>query len=153
MSAIAIDKIRKLGTVPRLMETNGLKRIRGEVWRFGATTGLSATLSFGLPIALHELGRVDENFSVAIGFGFAFLANSILIPRFVFGNREPWKKQAIIYALTSAFFRIAEFLLFAIIFNIIKIDYRASLIMVLVASSTAKFFIYRVFYTARSGAS
>ena len=133
------------------MGTGRFDNLFGQIVRFGVTTGLSAILSLILPIVLHELGGLDERIAVAIGFVAAFCANTILVPRFVFRSTQGWKRETSVYVLSSAGFRLAEYLVFLVLLDIFGIDYRVSVVIVLAVSSLSKFFFYRFMFAEKTG--
>ena len=121
----------------------------GQLIRFGFTTGASALLSLALPIVLHESFDIAEKIAVAIGFSSAFIANVFLVPLFVFRSEQGLARNSLIYVATSAGFRLAEYLVFLALLEGLSMDYRASVIIVLIVSSVTKFFVYRLIYAHR----
>lgn len=125
------------------------RRLVGQTVRFGITTGLSALLSLGVPILLHEIFLVDERVAVGIGFVAAFIANTVLVPRFVFRSKQGWRRESAIYVVSSLIFRAIEYAAFLALFDLIEVDYRISVILVLAISSLSKFFYYRFMFAPK----
>ncbi len=121
-------------------------RLAGQVVRFGASTGVSALLSFGLPMLLHEQFGISESSAVAIGFAVAYVLNILLLRSFVFRSNGSWREQLPRYLLANGIFRLAEYGGFLLLFYRLQIDYRISVICVLGVSAIAKFFVYRLVF-------
>lgn len=121
-------------------------RLVGQVVRFGASTGVSAVLSFGLPMLLHEQFGISESVAVAIGFAVAYVLNILLLRSFVFQSNGAWREQLPRYLLANGIFRMTEYGAFLLLFHRLQVDYRISVICVLGISAVAKFFVYRLVF-------
>lgn len=124
------------------------RRLIGQIARFGVSTGFSATLSFGLPIMLHELLGVSETVAVAIGFATAYVGNIMLLRNYVFRSKGDWRNQTIRYMLSNGAFRLAEYGAFLFLFEHLGLDYRLSVFAVLAVFAVIKFFVYRLVFTS-----
>lgn len=121
--------------------------LRGQVLRFGVSTGFSASLSFLLPIALHELAGVPENIAVAIGFLTAYAGNFLLLRKFVFRSSAQLRGQAWRYVVTNGLFRLCEYGAYLALTTYGGLDYRLAVFLVLVVAALLKFFAYRVVFS------
>ena len=138
----------------RSRSSNRSKLVR-QARRFVVVSGLSAALSFGLPIALVELGGVDHARAVQIGLVAAYLSNLFAIRKYVFGSTNSWRSDVPKYVVANAVFRVVEYLVFEFLFTRLAINYAVALLAVLTASTLLKFFAYRFLFdrpAARSGA-
>lgn len=115
----------------------------GQAIRFLGATGLSATLSMGLPVVLHELFRVPPQIAVAIGFVVAYLVNFIALRLVIFSSDRSVQRDFLNFGLSSLAFRGIEYVLFLALFQFFGLNYILALAAVLFASSIAKFFWYR----------
>lgn len=126
--------------------------LMAQLARFMVSTGFSAALSFGLPIALHEWLGMGERIAVATGFAAAYIGNIVLLRLFVFRSRGSWRKQLVRYIPVNGAFRLAEYLSFLLLFERAGLDYRIAMLVVLAFSAGLKFFIYRWIFTGGEGA-
>ena len=111
--------------------------------RFGLSSGLSATLSFLLPIALHEAGDVPERLAVAIGFVSAYIFNFAMLRLFVFRSRNSLRTDLLRYLPLNGAFRLGEYGAFLLLEETLSLGYIASMFIVLAISTALKFFGYR----------
>jgi putative flippase GtrA len=115
-----------------------------EMLRFGMATAVSATITLGLPVLLVEFGGVPERRAVAIALAVAFVVNFVTTRRFVFRSEgraggELWR-----FALTSAGFRLAEYLAFLGLHSLGMVYFLAQA-LVLTMSFLLKFLVLRSF--------
>lgn len=111
--------------------------------KFALSTGLSATISFGLPVALIEIFCMKHGRAVAIGFFGAYILNIFLIRGFVFASQSHWVRDIVIYVVTNGAFRVLEFVAYVLMVEWVHIHYAIALFSVLGLSALAKFFTYR----------
>lgn len=111
--------------------------------RFGLATLASASLSFLLPIILHEWGGMGERSAVGLSFAIAYAFNFLTLRRLVFASKASLGRDLWRYALVNALFRIAEFFAFAALRSAAILSYAAALLVVLAVSTLVKFFAYR----------
>jgi putative flippase GtrA len=116
-----------------------------QMTRYLGTSVLSAAVSFGLPVLLHEVIGIDPRIAVAIGFVAAFAMNFVLIRRFVFARTSGARADLARFALTSLAFRGAEYLGFLLLFDSARLPYAAALLLTLGSSFCAKFFVQKHF--------
>jgi putative flippase GtrA len=125
---------------------NARSLARGElprqIGRFGVLTAISATITVGLPILLHEQWGVSPPRAAAVAFTIAFLVNFVSLRRLVFSSSRGAGRDLLVYGASSLFFRSAEYAAFLLLFAI-KVQYVIALLAVLAVSATAKFFWYR----------
>ena len=114
-----------------------------QLMRFGLSSGLSAALSFMLPIALHEAGGVPERVAVAIGFVSAYIFNFAMLRLFVFRSRNSLRTDVLRYLPINGAFRLGEYGAFLLLEETLSLGYIASLFIVLAISTALKFFGYR----------
>jgi putative flippase GtrA len=113
-----------------------------QLGRFGVLTVVSASITVGLPVLLHELWNVSPPRAAAAAFALAFLVNFVSLRTLVFSSRRGAGCDFFMYAMSSLFFRSAEYLAFLGLFAI-HVQYVIALVGVLAVSATAKFFWYR----------
>jgi putative flippase GtrA len=127
----------------------------GRVWeflRYVAATGLSAAITLGIPILLHEQFGVEERLAVGIALAVAFIVNFITTRLFVFKSSGNASSELKRFVGVSVAFRLGEYALFLLLFAFGIVYYIAQLI-VLIISFVAKFLTYRGFvYGDRSQA-
>lgn len=115
-----------------------------ELLRYFLATGLSAAISLGIPILLHEHFAVEERVAVAIALTIAFVVNFITTRLFVFRSTGNAQSELLRFTGVSLGFRIGEYGLFLVLFSLGIIYYVAQLI-VLVFSFVLKFYTYKRF--------
>ena len=120
--------------------------IRGQIVRFAVSTGFSASMSFLLPIALHEGLGIPQNSAVAIGFFTAYVGNFLLLRKFVFRSSANWRGEAWRYIVVNGSFRLCEYGAYYSLTNVAQLDYRLAVFLVLAAAAVVKFFVYRLVF-------
>lgn len=111
--------------------------------RFGLTTALSAVVTVGLPVLLHEVFGVQPRIAVAVAFVVAFCMNFISLRRIVFTSDRNAGHDLLIFAVSSMIFRFGEYLGFLGISALLDLSYVWCLLTVLACSTLIKFFWYR----------
>lgn len=123
-----------------------------EFLRYVAATGLSAAITLGIPILLHEQFRVEERLAVGIALAIAFVVNFITTRLFVFRSSGNARSELKRFVGVSLAFRLGEYGLFLLLFSLGIVYYLAQLI-VLIISFVLKFLTYKRFvYGHRSQA-
>jgi putative flippase GtrA len=122
----------------------------GQVARFAVMTAMSATVSLGLPVILHEALGIAPRLAVGIAFVVAFCLSFVTTRRLVFASSGSVRRDLSIFAASTAAFRAAEFLVFLALMELAGLHYVVALVSALAVSSIAKFFWYR--YAFRSSA-
>lgn len=121
-----------------------------ELRRYGIATLMSAGISVGLPIFLHEMCGIEERTAFAIGLICSFAFNFLSIRLFVFRSGGSAWRQLAVFALSSAVFRFLEYWLFATLM-MTAIPYQACIFLTLIVSFTAKFVIHKNVIFSRRG--
>jgi len=116
--------------------------ILGQLARFAMLTGVSAAMTVGLPALLHEVWQVPPREAAAIAFTVAFFVNFASMRRLVFRSQRGARRDLITYALSSFFFRLAEYAAFVLL-TMVHIYYLVALVGVLAISAVTKFVWYR----------
>ncbi|WP_294391436.1 GtrA family protein [uncultured Sphingomonas sp.] len=114
-----------------------------QILRFGLMTGMSAAITIGLPVLLHEGAGVAPQHGAAIAFGVAFVVNFISLRRLVFRSGNAATRDLLTFVASSLVFRGAEYVCFLMLLTILHVYYVVALIGVLGLSALAKFFWYR----------
>ena len=125
------------------------QRLLRQLYRFGVSTGLSLTLSFALPVSLHEYFGVATKLAVGVGFITAYVMNFVLVRRFVFQSERGWRSDIPRYVLTNGAFRITEYGAFLIVSGLSHVNYAICLFVILAVSSVLKFLSYRFLFDPR----
>jgi putative flippase GtrA len=125
------------------------RALAAQILRFGASTGVSALLSFGLPILLHEVFAVEVRWAVAIAFAVAYVVNVALLRAFVFRSHLTLAQQLVRYVPANGCLRLIEYFVTLALTQRAGLDYKLSILLVLGISSVAKFFIYRMIFKSR----
>lgn len=114
----------------------------GQLFRFAQASVLSAGMSLGVPIALHEGLGISERIAVLIGLITALMVNFVVQRSYVFKSDGSANKQAIKFLGFSVLSRSGEYLAFNLLFSI-GINYIVALATVVTISAAIKFFVYR----------
>lgn len=143
---LLLAQIEEGGPFPQWSLRSARLLARGElprqIGRFGILTAISATVTVGLPVLLHEQLGVSPPRAAAIAFALAFVVNFVSLRRLVFSSRRGATRDLFVYAASSVFFRSAEYVAFLLLYAI-NVQYVIALVGVLAVSATAKFFWYR----------
>src|SRR5689334_7293489 len=84
---------------------------------FGILTVVSASITVGLPILLHERWGISPPRAAAIAFVLAFVVNFVSLRRLVFSSRRGAGHDLLVYAASSLFFRGAEYAGFLLLYT------------------------------------
>jgi putative flippase GtrA len=117
--------------------------------RFGVSTGLSAAVTLGVPVLLHEALKVDQKVAVAISQSSALLINFLMIRVFVFRSQRAARRDLAYYVGSAVAFRGLEYLLFLALFTFGRLFYLTALVLTLGASTLLKFVWYRFLFAER----
>lgn len=121
------------------------RQTHNQITRYLSMTAISAGITLGVPVLLHEGLSLDEEIAVALALGTAFIVNFVTMRRVVFRSSDHPIPQLLRFAITNIAFRIGEYLLFVILHTLIGLFYMLALGFVLVCSFILKFLCYRVF--------
>ena len=119
-----------------------------ELLRYGVAGLVSAVITLGLPVALHEGLGVDPRIAVGVALALAFVVNFITNRRFVFRSNGNARGELQRFALVSAAFRLAEYGLFLLLFAL-GMAYYIAQPLVLGLTVMLKVLIYRGFVYGR----
>lgn len=128
-----------------------VRHTAAQLLRFGMATGLSASVSLGLPIALHEFLHVEQKVAVAISQLSVLLINFLTLRLFVFRSSGTVRRDAFRYGASAVAFRGLEYISFLLLFQVAGLFYVTALVTTLCISTVAKFVWYRFVFGA-SGA-
>lgn len=117
--------------------------LRDQGIRYLLAAALSALVSFGVPITLHELFNVDERVAVAAGLCCVIVLNFFTTRKGVFRSRGRSHHDLARYLASVAFFRGLEYLAFLAINSVRAVPYYVALALVLGTSAVLKFFVFR----------
>jgi len=120
-----------------------------ELFRYGIATGLSATVTIGLPLLLHEVFAVPERIAVGIAFAAAFVLNFVTTRGYVFRSTGAARNELPRYVITSVCFRLGEYGLFLVLFQFGLVYYAAQIIVVGL-SLVLKFLTFKTFVYGRA---
>ena len=121
----------------------------GELFRYGVATGLSATVTIGLPLLLHEVFAVPERIAVGVAFAAAFVLNFVTTRSYVFRSSGAARNELPRYVITSVCFRLGEYGAFLALFQLGLVYYAAQIIVVAL-SLILKFFTFKTFVYGRA---
>ena len=125
----------------------------GVVHRYFYLSGLSAGITFGAPIILHELAGFEEKDAVGLALVAAFIVNFLVARSYVFRSNGAMLPQLVRFASSSLVFRGGEYLAFLLLHSYLGMFYVLAVGIVLAISFVLKFLFYRVFVfgTTRTG--
>ena len=126
------------------------REFASQVLRFGLATALSAIVSLGLPVALHELLSVEQKIAVAISQVSVLLLNFVTVRMFVFRSQGSVRGDMARYMGSALAFRAIEYSCFLVLFELAGLFYVTALVITLVASTLIKFLWYRFIFSART---
>lgn len=122
-----------------------------ELGRFGISTAISASITLGLPVALHEGLGVRPEQAVLIAFCVALAVNFAVMRGFVFAGRSSPAGDLLRFASANVGFRAFEYVAFLLLFTAARLQYVVALVIVLVVSTVLKFCTYRLVVFAPRG--
>lgn len=128
------------------------RKAAGELFRFAAMSAMSALVTLGLPVLLHETLHVGQKVAVACGQGSVFLLNFALIRMFVFRSGGRPGTQFLQYAGSAAAFRGLEYVAFLVLLDWAGLFYVTALVITLGTSTAIKFVWYRLLFGGRKAA-
>ena len=123
-----------------------VRETAGQMLRFGLSSGLSASVSLGLPVVLHELLHVEQKVAVAISQVTVLLMNFVTLRLFVFRGNGSVRGDLLRYFGSAAVFRGIEYLSFLALFELAGLFYLTALIITLIVSTMIKFVWYRFIF-------
>jgi putative flippase GtrA len=111
--------------------------------RYGTVSVISAGITLGVPMLLHEGLGVEARLAVAIALSVAFVVNFLAFQGWVFGTRGAAGRSFVRFLVVSLAFRGAEYLAFLLLFTIAKLPYMVALVGILLLSFCLKFVTYQ----------
>ena len=132
--------------MPVRISRSTVRETAGQLLRFGMATGLSATISLGLPILLHEALHVEQKIAVAISQATVLLMNFITLRLFVFRGSGSVRGDLMRYFGIAAVFSGIEYLSFLALFELAGLFYLTALVITLIVSTVIKFVLYRYIF-------
>jgi putative flippase GtrA len=129
---------------------SAFRQIAGELVRFGVITSLSAIVSLGLPVVLHEFLQVSPKVAVGISQASVLLMNFLTLRFFVFRSSGGVRAEMVRYAASAVAFRGLEYLSFLALFELAGMFYVTALVITLATSTIIKFVWYRFLFGRRS---
>jgi putative flippase GtrA len=114
-----------------------------EALRFGGVGVLSYGLGIGLAAFGHEIAGLPERVAVAISLATVLVSNFFLARIFIFRSEGRVHHELARFAATSAIMRGIEYLAFLALLNAAELGYLVAMTVAMVASTIAKFFVYR----------
>jgi putative flippase GtrA len=123
--------------------------VKKEIIRYAFSTGLSASVTLGVPVVLHELFGIEQRVAVAISQCTALFVNFLMIRNFVFRSSRPATRDLTFYLGSAATFRGSEYLLFLALFSLARLFYFTALLITLGTSTVLKFIWYRFLFGQR----
>ncbi len=117
-----------------------------ELGRFSIAGGMSATVTLGLPVLLHEGFAVPERIAVAAALVTVFVMNFFVTRRFVYRSSGHAGAEALRFLGFSLISRSLEYGAFLLLFGAGLAYYVAQLIVVGVAFVTKFFLMRRIVY-------
>lgn len=121
----------------------------GQLFRFGVSTGVSAAVTLGVPVLLHEGLGLEQKLAVAVSQSSALLLNFLMIRVFVFRSRRGARRDLAYYVGSAVAFRGMEYLTFLALFTFAGLFYFTALVLTLGASTLLKFVWYRFLFAER----
>lgn len=120
-------------------------RTFNQIVRYLLMTGLSASITLGIPVLLHEVFSLEEEIAVATALIAAFFINFFTIRYYVFSATGGVKGQAARYVLTSIAFRVSEYFAFIVLHTFLNVYYTVALVIIMVTTLVIKFVVNRLY--------
>jgi putative flippase GtrA len=121
--------------------------------RFAIMSALSFATNLGITTGLHEGAGVAPQISFAVALVTVFLMNFAGLRWWIFaGTRRPLGSQFAAFGLSSLAFRGLEYGVFLVLLLLLGVDYRVSVVVVLVTSMVAKYAFYDSWLFSRGSA-
>ena len=86
---------------------------------------------------------MTEEAAVAVGFLLSYIMNIILMRRLVFQSSNDWRGDTIRYVVTNGAMRLVEYTALIALLDVMGLDYRLCVLLILGVSTLVKFFLYR----------
>jgi|SRR3954447_21115692 putative flippase GtrA len=122
----------------------------GQLIRFGISTIVSASMTLGIPVILHEAFGIEQKLAVAISQSSALALNFAMIRVFVFRSKRAARRDVSYYVASAITFRGLEYLFFLGLFDLLHLFYFLALVLTLGTSTLLKFVWYRFLFMQRA---
>jgi putative flippase GtrA len=119
------------------------RALLGEVLRFCGVGALSYLLGVGLAALFHEISGLRPEVAVGLSLAIILLTNFFLARVFIFRSSGRVHHELMLFGITSAAMRGAEYLVFLALLNGLGINYLVGMTAAMLASSCAKFLLYK----------
>jgi putative flippase GtrA len=133
------------------MEVNHQQRrtIRQAVL-FIIATGIGFGINIGLTAFLHEVLGISPGISFALALACAYVVNFFNNRKWVFASDADTLPQAGRFLAISLCFRLAEYLVFLLLYSALGLHYLAAVLLSLFSFYILKFFVYKeVVFTSK----
>jgi putative flippase GtrA len=125
-----------------VMDRLRARSLATRVLRFGMMSGLSAAMTLGIPILLHEGFALPADDAVAIAFTIAFGVNFVVAKYFVFRAIGSTLGDLLKFCIASFLFRYIDYTMFEVLYHVLFIGYPIALAIILPFSTIMKFFTF-----------
>lgn len=108
--------------------------------------GSGAIVSFGSTLAITYVAAewlaLDEKLAFAVSLVCVFFINFAYLRFFVFQSKSPWLQQLGNFFGASIGFRVAEYVGYLLLLDLLQLQYLLAVVVVLTISFLAKFFVF-----------
>lgn len=117
---------------------------------FILATGIGFGINIGLTAFLHEILGIPPGISFAVALACAYIVNFFNNRKWVFSSDAEVFPQTVRFLAVSLGFRLAEYLVFLLLYITLGLHYLAAVLISLCSFYFLKFFVYReVVFTSR----
>jgi putative flippase GtrA len=115
----------------------------GEVLRFCGVGAFSYLLGIALAALFHEISGLRPEVAVGLSLAAILLTNFFLARVFIFRSSGRVHHELVLFGITSAAMRGAEYLVFLALLNGLAVNYLVAMTIAMLLSSCVKFLLYR----------
>ncbi len=119
------------------------KRTIKQGFLFILATGIGFAINVGLTAFLHEILGIPPGIAFAVALACAYAVNFFNNRKWVFASDAAAVPQVVRFLSVSLGFRLAEYLVFLLLFNILGIHYLFAVLISLSSFYFLKFFVYK----------
>jgi putative flippase GtrA len=113
-------------------------------------TGIGFGINIGLTAFLHELLGISPGISFAVALACAYIVNFFNNRKWVFSSDAEVFPQTVRFLAVSLGFRLAEYLVFLLLYGALGLHYLAAVLISLFSFYFLKFFVYKeVVFTSK----
>lgn len=115
--------------------------------RFGSGAVVSLSSTLAITYVATEWIMLSEKISFAVALICVFFINFLYLRHFVFASALPWRRQMRDFFVASIGFRLAEYVAYLLLLDVLGIHYLLTVVVVLSISFVVKFIVFdrRVF--------